>query len=259
MLGKLLRKRAGRGWRVACIGGVVLAVGSSAVDRASAAPAKTAGAGVCRRGVIEGEVRAGESFTRPIGGGLMVQMEALSWGSGWALRVLPASGMPKNRPAGVQDYAQLATPPYSAVNPLLLSTDFSFRAQDAVAWNPRRFRYAGNAARFARLEGSYERYIRISPPTAEAESELATMVSTEPEGTLQILDARLIPGTANQAGTAALVASHFSSTAHTVEEPADGKGLPLGRLVWVRFRIRLELPRNFDPDRGIKVESGGCN
>jgi hypothetical protein len=258
MLGKSLRKRAGHGWRAAYIGGVVLAVGSGAMGRTSAT-AKTAGTGVCRRGVIEGEVRAGESFARPIGGGLMVQLEALSWGSGWALRVLPASGMPKNRPAGVQDYAQLATPPYSAVNPLLLSTDFSFRAQDAVAWNPRRFRYAGNAAEFARLEAAYERYMRISPPTPEAESELATMVSTESEGTLQILDARLIPGTANQARTAALVASHFSTTAHTVEEPADGKGLPLGRLMWVRFRISLELPRNFDPDRGIKVESGGCN
>ena len=40
------------------------------------------------------------------------------------------------------DYAELATPPYESVSPLLLSTDFSFRAQDAVAWNPRRFRYA---------------------------------------------------------------------------------------------------------------------
>ncbi len=258
MLGNFL-KRVGRGRWVACIAGVVLAAGSSAADRASAATGKAAETGVCRVGVIEGEVRAGESFERPIGGGLIVRLDALSWGSGWALRVLPASGMPKTRPVGVQDYAQLATPPYSAVNPLLLSTDFSFRAQDAVAWNPRRFRYAGDAAEFARLEAAYERYMRITPPTAQAENELATMVSAEPEGTLQILDARLIPGTANQAGTAALVASHFSTTAHTVEEPADGKGLPLGRLTWVRFRISVELLRSFEPDKGIKVESGGCN
>jgi hypothetical protein len=259
MLGNFLKQRVGRRRWVACIAGAVLVMGSDAVDRASAATGKAAVTGGCRLGVIEGEVRAGESFTRPIGGGLIVRLDALSWGSGWALRVLPASGMSKTRPAGVQDYAQLATPPYSAVNPLLLSTDFSFRAQDTVAWNPRRFRYAGNAAEFERLEAAYERYMRTTPPTAEAESELATMVSTEPAGTLLILDARLIPGTANQAGTAALVASHFSTTAHTVEEPADGKGLPLGRLTWVGFRISLELPRNFEPDGGIKVDSKGCD
>ena len=51
------------------------------------------------------------------------------------------------------DYAELATPPYESVSPLLLSTDFSFRAQDAVAWNPRRFRYADNSAEFQRLMG----------------------------------------------------------------------------------------------------------
>ncbi len=209
--------------------------------------------------MLEGEVRVGESFERPIGGGLMVRLEALSWGSGWALRVLPLGGMPKNTPKAVQDYAQLATPPYAAVNPLLLSTDFSFRAQDAVAWNPRRFRYAVNATEFARLEAAYERYSRVSPATAKANRELATLVSKEPEGTLQILDARLIPGTADQAGTAAPVASHFNTTAHTVEEPADGKGSPLGKLNWVRFRIGLELPRDFEPDKRIKIESHGCN
>ena len=259
MLGNFAGRRETRARRVACIAGVMLAMGTGALDKASAVSRKTAEPGVCRRGVIEGEVRAGESYARPIGGGLMVQLEALSWGSGWALGVLPVTGMPKNRPAGVENYAQLATPPYSAVNPLLLSTDFSFRAQDAVAWNPRRFRYAADTAEFGRLEGAYERYLRASPPTADAESELATLVSKQPEGTLQILDARLVPGTANQAGTASLVASHFNTTAHTVEEPAGGKGLPLGKLAWVRFRINLQLPRGFDPDKGIKVESGSCN
>jgi hypothetical protein len=257
MLGRFgeFGRRAGCGWRLVGVAGI-LTVWSSA---ANAAGATGMGQGACRLGVLEGEVRTGESFVRPIGGGLTVRMEALSWGSGWVLRVLPMSGLPRNTPEAVHDYAQLATPPYSAVNPLLLSTDFSFRAQDAVAWNPRRFRYAGSAADFARLVVAYERYSRVSPPTAEAQNELAEMVSKEPEGNLQILDVRLIPGTANQAGTAALVASHFSTTAHTVEEPADGKGLPLGKLTWVKFRISLELPRGFEPDKGIKVESAKCN
>jgi hypothetical protein len=207
---------------------------------------------------MEGEVRAGESFVRPIGNGLEIRLEALSWGSGWVLRVVPVSGMPKKMPVGILDYAQLATPPYSAVNPRLLSTDYSFRAQDAVAWNPRRFRYVTGAAEFARLEGAYEKYMRVSPPTAESENKLAAMVSKEPEGTLQILDARLIPGTANQAKTASLVASHFSTTAHTVEEPQEGSGSPLGRLTWVRFRISLDLPEEFVTGEVMNVQTGGC-
>ena len=69
---------------------------------------------------------------------------------------------------------------------------------------------------------------------------MAAIVSKEPEGMLEILDVHLIPGTANQAGTAALVASHFNTTAHSVEEPRDGKSL-----TWVRFRISLNLPEGF--------------
>jgi hypothetical protein len=240
---------------VASIG--ALMIGTQEANAASGERASNAES--CRRGVLEGEVRAGESFSGPIGGGLMVRLDALSWGSGWAIRVVPISGMPKGSPEGVFDYAQLATPPYSAVNPLLLSTDYSFRAQDAVAWNPRRFRYAAGAAEFARLVAAYARYVRVSPPSAASENELAAIVSKEPEGMLEILDAHLIPGAANQAGTAALVASHFNTTAHTVEDPPDGKGSTLGKLTWVRFRIGLDLPKGFVPDKGIKVAKGGCN
>jgi hypothetical protein len=255
----------GRLWRKVRIGRRVVGVAAAAVltlvthAAIAAGGGKAPDVGSCRRGVVEGEVPAGESFARPIGGGLVVRLDALPWGSGWAIRVVPISGMPKRLPEGVFDYAQLATPPYSAVNPLLLSTDYSFRAQDAVAWNPRRFRYMTGAAEFAALQAAYERYRRVSPPSTEAESELATRVSQEPEGMLEILDAKLIPGTANQAGTAALVASHFNTTAHTTEEPADGKGSALGKLTWVKFRISLNLPKGFRADQGINVVRVNCN
>ena len=220
---------------------------------AVAAPVKKP-AGACQRAVIEGEVRAGESFAKRIGGGLELRLEALSWGSGWLLRVLPVAG-----PKLTHDYAELATPPYASVSPLLLSTDFSFRAQDAVAWNPRRFRYAASAAEFGRIAGVYGRFSKTTPPPAGIESELATVVSQASEGTLQILDARLAPGTANQARTAALVASHFETTAHTVEEPAQGKGTPLGKLTWVRFQISLDLPSGFKAAPGVRVENVSCH
>ena len=243
-------KGMAEGLRLVWVAGMVLMVGGVS----GAAPVKGGATGACRVGVIEGEVKAGESFARPIGDGLEVRLEALSWGSGWLLRVLPVKGaMPKH------DYAELATPPYESVSPLLLSTDFSFRAQDAVAWNPRRFRYADNQAEFQRLSDMYDLYRRSTPPSAKLENELAVAVSKAPEGTLQILDVRLVPGTANEAGTAASVATHFNASAHTVEEPSEGSGTALGKLTWVRFRVRLDLRPGFSPDKELKIEGHKCS
>ena len=216
-------------------------------------PVRVAGSNTCRRGVLDGEVRAGESFARPLGGGLQVRLEALSWGSGWLLRISPV-GTPRLG----HDYAELATPPYSSVNPLLISTDYSFRSQDVVAWNPRRFRFATSAAEFARIESVFERYARVSPPPPALEVELASLVSKASEGTLEIMDARLIPGTANQSKMAAVVASHFDTTVHTVEEPRNGTGSVLGRLTWMRFKLSLDLPRGFKADPALLVETSRC-
>ncbi len=236
-------------WALWC--GALLGVAS---ESAIAAPA------ACRMGVVEGEVLAGKNFAVAVGSGLEVRLEALNWGSGWLLRVVPVGGARFGQ--GAHDYAGLSTPPYASVNPLLLSTDYSFRAQDAVAWNPRRFRFAGNAKEFAAILAVYEKYGKAGPAAAEVERELAALVSKSPEGTLQILDAKFVPGTANLAQMAAMVASHFNTTAHTMEQPStegEGKGSPLGKLNWVRFRLSLELPPEFRVERGIKVESHACH
>ena len=242
-------KGMGAGLKLVWVAGLILMASG-----ASGAAQKGGATGACRVGVIEGDVKAGESFVRPIGGGLEVRLESLSWGSGWLLRVLPVQGM-----MAKHDYAELATPPYESVSPLLLSTDFSFRAQDAVAWNPRRFRYADNLSMFSQLLAIYDRYRGVTPPAQGTESELAAAVSKAPEGSLQILDARFVPGTANQAGTAAMVATHFNASAHTVEEPAGGNGTALGKITWVRFRVRFDLPMGFKADKGLRIESHKCN
>jgi hypothetical protein len=201
----------------------------------------------CRLGVIDGEVKAGDSFVRPLGGGLELMVEALR--SGWILRILPVAA---SRPA--HDYAEIATPPYHSVSPLLISTDYSFRAQDAVGWNVRRFRYAPDAASFQSLSQAYERY-EANPATQQT---LAELVAKAPRATLTILDARLVPGTADQAGTASTVATHFSTTPHTIDSPPDGKPSVLGRINWIRFRISLEMP-TFVPADGIALHQTGCD
>jgi hypothetical protein len=208
-------------------------------------------AGACSRAVIEGEVSAGQGFEWRLGNGLEVWLQPIA--SGWIVRVIPATG-----PRVTHDYAELATPPYQSVSPLSVSTDFSFRAQDAVAWNPRHFRFAADASEFARLSAAYEALRKTPTPTGTASTELAVIVARAPEGELQIVDAKLVPGTANQAGTAAMVASHFAETPHTIEQPTDGKPSPLGRVTWMRFRLRMDLPAGFRPERGLKVEPHPC-
>ncbi len=198
----------------------------------------------CRAEIVEGELTAGHEFRAGIGNGLALYFQPIA--SGWILRVIPATG-----PPGDEDYAELATPPYESVSPLSLSTDFAFRAQDAVGWNPRRFRWAGSEAEFIRLHEAYLRYVHAgASPPGPLEVELSEQVARAAEGSLSILDARLVPGMADQSAMAAAVASHFTSTAHTLVDPADGRPSPLGRLLWVRFRVRLELPPEFRPTHG---------
>jgi hypothetical protein len=207
---------------------------------------------VCSRAVVEGEVGAGQGFVKVIGDGLEVMLEPLA--SGWTLRVLPV-GVPRPE----HDYAELASPPYRSVSPLLISTDFSFRAQDAVAWNPRHFRFAADKDMFAELAEAYREYRSTPAPSGAAMDKLAKLVSRAPEGTVQLLDAHLVPGTGDQGKMAAAVASHLSTTAHSLERPADGKGTPLGKVTWIRFRISLELPEGFRTGRGFAVERYGCS
>ena len=238
-----MRVRQRSGWVIL---GLLMAMGQGGW----AAPVgKTA---MCRRAVVEGEVQAGQEFVRAIGNGLEVMLEPLA--SGWILRVLPVGG-----PRAEHDYAELASPPYRSVSPLQISTDFSFRAQDVVAWNPRHFRFAADKTMFAELSAAYTEYRSTPVPSASAMNKLTKLVSRAPEGTVQLLDAHLVPGTGDQGKMAAAVASHFDTTAHSLERPADGKATPLGKVTWIRFRISLELPEGFRADRGIAVERYGCS
>jgi hypothetical protein len=220
------------------------------VGSAQALPPTKAGA--CRREVIEGELNAGRDFSQAIGNGLRVWFQAIH--SGWILRVEPASG-----PVGEHDYAELATPPYQSVTPLSISTDFAFRAQDAVGWNPRRFRFATTAAMFHGLEQAYRKFeaAGANPPDA-LQAEVAREIGQTSEGTFTILDSRLVQGTADQWRMAAPVASHFASTAHTLVVEPDGSTSALGRLVWLRFRLELDLPAGFQANPNLHMVPRIC-
>ncbi len=207
---------------------------------------------VCRMAVIEGELNYGQEFTQPLGNGLKLWFQPIA--SGWILRVAPASG-----PLGEHDYAELATPPYQSVTPLSLSTDFAFRSQDAVGWNPRRFRFATSKPEFDRLADLYQQLMQAgATPPATLETELASEVTQAASGKLTILDAKIVPGMADQWRMAAAVSQRFTQTAHTLVAPPDGKDTPLGKLVWIRFRVEMELPTAFRPDPKLRVVPHVC-
>jgi len=191
----------------------------------------------CTVSTFEGEVSYGQSYRHAINSNLELVLDPLP--SGWLLRVLPV-----DKPRPEHDYAELATPPYQSVTPLAVSTDFSFRAQDAIAWNPRNFHFVTTSDVFNRLMMAYNHYIGAQDPASRraAEGRLTSLVQQTQSGELRILDARIVAGTADQAGLAAMVASHLSETAHSVVAAHDETISPLGRITWFRFRISLRLP-----------------
>ncbi len=189
----------------------------------------SASAAACPALQFDGEVQAGKSYGHRLDAAHDFLLESLA--SGWIIRVLPAAG-----PRGVHDYAELATPPYRSPNPLLLSTDFAFRAQDAVAWNPREFRFFTTPAQLAAAARAYDASLR-EPNRPAAGAALFPLIAEACTAEFRILDARIVGGTADQSLMAAAVASHFAETAHTV----DTSALPskLGRMLSVRFRVTM--------------------
>lgn len=238
-----LRRLLGRKIIVLASGLWWLSVGAAWTQRPASAKGKVP---QCRRAVLEGVVRAGQGFQTEFARGLVFGLEPIH--SGWALRVVAAG-----KPRGPHDYAEVATLPYQSVSPLLLSTDWAFRAQDAVGWTPRRFHYAATESAFAALAAGYDAVLRGDGPASQR---AALLAEAQPEGVLEIEDARLAPGTADQVRTAAAVSSRFPETPHTL----DGSAPPslLGRLEDVRFRVSLDLPTGLQPATGMKIAAFAC-
>ncbi len=245
--GNLRRNNAGGLW-YPLLAGVLLAMGGDATQMDAQShrhegalfavmadvTVRSARAGGCPV-VIEGEVQAGEAFRRSMGRGLDLLLDPTP--RGWIVRVLPSTG-----PRPPEDLAELATPPFHSINPLLLTTDFGFRAQDVVGWNPRPFRYLRRADLPA-AEQAFRSIVASPHPSAEQQQAVVRIAGAAAEGRIEILDARLVPGTGDQSAAAGLVATHFLSTAHTIVAPEANNAGPLGRVEMLRFRAALATGR----------------
>jgi hypothetical protein len=220
----------------------------------------------CRMLVINAEVSAGQEWKQPIG-------------QGWVLRVLPVDaaktppGQPpysgwdlvvdRDQPAGFPDALLLATPPYDSIHEREIATTFGVRAQDAIGWNPRSFRFITDPAAFRESRQLFLNVVRSgrsSPASTDPQaSRLMALVRQSSPGQFRILDARLSPGISDAAPFAENWALQSARTPHTYQPAPGGKPTPLGTLDWIRFSITLWLPDSWNAPPLLHATRSPCS
>jgi hypothetical protein len=209
----------------------------------------------CVRVSIDGQVTAGREWNAPLG-------------EGWIFRILPIvpsqagySGwdlvVDRQQPAGFPDALLLATMPYNSINECEIGTIFGLRAQDAIGWNPRSFRFLRSAADLRDAQELFRSLMATAPdrsanatndpkaPGGPAMSRLAKLQQHAASGELRILEAGIVPGIADPAPFAQPWALAASRTPHRIEAAPAGKSSALGALNWMKFSLTLWLPEHW--------------
>ncbi len=220
--GEIWMNRLGKIWALAA----TVCAGSLA-----ATPCYAGAAQSCKRLVLDGDVNAGQEWSAPIGEGWrfrLVPIPALDAGySGWDLVV------DRNPPAGFPDGLYLATPPYNSINQREIGTTYGLRAQDAIGWNPRSFRFLTDPAAFRQAQGIYDlAFVHKKDWSSEREkgaSEfLLKTAEAASQGELRIFDAHISPGIADPAPFAQAWARASSLIPHQIDPSAGEKPPPGG-------------------------------
>lgn len=213
----------------------------------------------CTRVILDGDVRAGQEWKASIGGGWVfrvVPIPPLTAGyTGWDLVV------DRESPAGFPDALYVATPPYRSIGEREIGTTFGLRAQDAIGWNPRSFRFLTDAAALREAQPLYRAAFGGASPATDpnaAMPRLQELARHASSGELRIVDARIAPGIADPAPFARAWAIAGERMQHEVEASADGMSSPRGALRWMRFTITLWLPSNWQAPPGVKSSSAAC-
>jgi hypothetical protein len=211
---------------------------------------------------VEGEVSAAREWRAPIGDGWVIRLVPIpplqAGYSGWDLVV------DRQRPAGFPDALYLATPPYNSINQREIGTTYGLRAQDAVGWNPRSFRFLTDRAAFREAKQDYYTAFELHKDAvrrstlAAASARLLKLETKSSTGQLTILDARLVSGSADPAAFAQQWSHAASRSRYQVDAAAPGKSTARGELRWMRFRITLWLPQGWAMPGGARVVQGSC-
>lgn len=215
----------------------------------------------CVRLVLDGDVNGGREWNTPIGEGWrfrLVPIPPLDAGySGWDMVV------DRVTPAGFPDALYLATPPYNSINEREIGTTYGLRAQDAIGWNPRSFRFLTDSDAFALAQGIYDLgfvHRKDDPGDREKRSSETLLKLSEgaSQGELRIQDAHISPGTADPVPFAQAWARAASRTQHEIEPAAVGKAAAAGTLNWMRFEVVLWLPAGWRLPPGQHAASRAC-
>ncbi len=223
----------------------------------------------CARVTIEGEVNAGREWR-------------VALGQGWVFRVLPIAAfqpdysgwdlvVDREPAAGYPDALLLATLPYNSINEREIGTTFGLRAQDAIGWNPRSFRFLSNPAQFKEgrrsfLEVNQSGFAKGSegkPGTskgrmAETMARLLELEKGASHGEFRILDAHLVPGIADPMPFAQAWALAASQTPHEIEAAPANQASERGRLQSLRFRLTLWLPGQWNAPPELRAVNVPC-
>jgi hypothetical protein len=220
----------------------------------------------CQKVVLQGDVSVGHEWKAPIGQGWFFRVipiqPANSSYSGWDLVVDrdPAGGFP--------DALLLATPPYNSINEKEVGTTFGLRAQDAIGWNPRSFRFVTDPGAFEQAQMAYRELARAgglqpgnskgtTPEQAAATRKLIGLLRSSASGQFRILDAHLAPGVADAQPYAETWALQSMKTRQSYDSPGSTP-TPLGQLHWISFSISLWLPGSWKLPSSMHATPSSC-
>jgi hypothetical protein len=218
--------------------------------------------------VFDGEVSAGGYWAAPLG-------------QGWVFRILPISPfqasytgwdlVDRQPAAGFPDALLIATMPYNSINEREIGTTFGLRAQDAIGWNPRSFRFVVSPGDFREAQQLFRSLPAStglhsatgasggsSPGDRQVMARLLEIQKHAAAGEFRIVDARIVPGVADPAPYAQPWAMASSQTRHTVEQAPEGKSSALGALNWMRFTVTLWLPEGWGVPAPIQARHTAC-
>lgn len=224
----------------------------------------------CTKVVLAGEVNTGQEWRVAFGQGWVFLVLPIQPGkagySGWDLVV------DREQPAGYPDALLLATPPYNSINEREVGTTYGLRAQDAIGWNPRSFRFLTNPAAF---DESRKLYLSLSrggqvrlaaqansgqkTEAVRATQRLMELDTQSSAGQFRILDARLAPGIADAVPYAENWAVQSARTPHSTRPAQGGRATPLGQLDWMRFSVTLWLPAGWKTPRELHGAPAACS
>lgn len=252
---------------------LLLTAACAGIGVARGSAVEVPGPPTCGKIVLNGEVSAGHEWKA-------------AFGDGWIFRVVPipdnktAAGVggwdlvvDRAEPAGFPDALLVATPPYNLINPREIANTYGLRAQDAIGWNPRHFRFMTNRNAFRQAQRLYlllNRYGELGGKAKETASERKQKVLDRAKtrfiklakeslpGEFDILDAHLTPGIGAVKPYAANWALQSAKTPHTEEPPPGGTPTALGKLDSIRFSVTLWVPGSWRAPRGIQQPRAPC-